>query len=139
VAISLRKATYSYGNIVESKAFTINIPSEDLLKEADYAGSTSGRDTNKFQDLGLTPVKSDLVNAPYTEEFPFILECQLLHTFELGSHTQFVGEILDVKTEESITSEDGIPDLAKLRPFSYDPGTRAYYSTGTILGKAYSV
>ena len=139
VAISLRKATYSYGNIVESKAFTINIPSEDLLKEADYAGNTSGRDTNKFQDLGLTAVKSKLVNAPYVEEFPFILECRLLHTFELGLHTQFVGEILDVKTEESITSEDGIPDLSKLRPIFYDPGTQAYYSTGRLLGKAYSM
>ncbi len=139
VAISLRKATYSYGNIVESKAFTINIPSEDLLKEADYTGSTSGRDTNKFQDLGLTSVKSELVNAPYVEEFPFILECRLLHTFELGLHTQFVGEILDVKTEESITSEDGIPDLSKLRPIFYDPGTQAYYSTGRFLGKAYSI
>jgi flavin reductase (DIM6/NTAB) family NADH-FMN oxidoreductase RutF len=138
VAISLRKATYSYGNIVESKAFTINIPSEDLLKEADYAGSTSGRDTNKFQDLGLTSVKSELVNAPFVEQFPFILECRLLHTFELGLHTQFVGEILDVKTEESITSEDGIPDLSKLKPIFYDPGTRAYYSTGRFLGKAYS-
>lgn len=27
VAISLRKATYSYGNIVEHKAFTVNVPS----------------------------------------------------------------------------------------------------------------
>lgn len=139
VTISLRKATYSHGNIEESKAFTINIPSEDLIKEADYVGSTSGRDENKFQSLGLTPVRSELVNAPYVEEFPIVLECRLLHTFELGLHTQFVGEILDVKTEEGIAREDGIPDPLRLKPIFYDPGTRAYYSTGLFLGEAYSI
>jgi len=30
VAVSLREATYSYGNIVLHKAFTVNIPSSDL-------------------------------------------------------------------------------------------------------------
>ncbi|MEK6635386.1 MAG: flavin reductase, partial [Planctomycetota bacterium] len=33
VAVSVRKATYTYGNIVERKAFTINIPSETYVKE----------------------------------------------------------------------------------------------------------
>jgi len=34
VAISLRKATYSYGNIIERKAFTVNVPSEKYIREA---------------------------------------------------------------------------------------------------------
>ena len=38
VAVSLRKPTYSYGSIVEQKAFTISLPSEDYVKEADYFG-----------------------------------------------------------------------------------------------------
>ena len=38
VNISLRKATYSYDNIIKKKAFTINIPSENYVKEADYFG-----------------------------------------------------------------------------------------------------
>lgn len=139
VAISLRKATYSYGNIVESRAFTINITPEDLISEADYIGSVSGRDVDKFATLGLTPVKSELVNAPYVEEFPFILECRLLHTFELGLHTQFVGEIMDVKADEDLIGEEGVPDPMKLKPVYYDPGTRCYYSTGGLLGKAYSI
>ena len=39
VNISLRKATYSFDNIIERKAFTINIPSEKHVKEADYFGN----------------------------------------------------------------------------------------------------
>ena len=58
VSISLREATYTYGNILESKAFTVNIPSEKYIKEADYFGIASGRTEDKFSLTGLTPVKS---------------------------------------------------------------------------------
>ena len=105
VAISLRKATYTYGNIVEKKAFTISIPPETYVKEADYFGIVSGRNENKFIRSGLTPVKSNVVDAPYVQEFHFVLECRLLHTTEIGMHTQFIGEITDVKIDESVTGE----------------------------------
>ena len=42
VAISLRKTTYTYGNIVERKAFTVNIPSETQVKEANHFVIVSG-------------------------------------------------------------------------------------------------
>lgn len=139
MAVSLREATYTYGNVVAQEAFTISLPSEDYVKEADYFGMVSGRDEDKFKSTGLTPVKSDLVNAPYVEEFPFIVECKLLHTFKLGLHTQFVGEILDVKVDESVLGEDGLPDLKKLKPILFAPENRAYHGIGGYLGKAFSV
>jgi flavin reductase (DIM6/NTAB) family NADH-FMN oxidoreductase RutF len=111
VAISLRKATYTYGNIMEHNAFTISIPSEDYAKEADYFGIVSGEKEDKFAASGLTPVKSDLVNAPYVKEFPLVLECRVLHTLEIGLHTQFVGEIMDVKADEAVIGEKGLPDV----------------------------
>jgi flavin reductase (DIM6/NTAB) family NADH-FMN oxidoreductase RutF len=105
VAVSLRKATYTYGNIMEHKAFTINIPSENYVTEADYFGLVSGKEKDKLSAAGLTPVKSDLVNAPYVQEFPLVLECTVLHTLEIGLHTQFVGEIIDVKADEAVLGE----------------------------------
>jgi flavin reductase (DIM6/NTAB) family NADH-FMN oxidoreductase RutF len=68
ISVSLRKATYSYASIVENKAFTVSIPSEDYVKEADYFGIASGRDENKFESINLTPVRSELVAAPYVGE-----------------------------------------------------------------------
>ena len=68
ISVSLRKATYSYAGIVENKAFTVSIPSEDYVKEADYFGIASGRDENKFESTSLTPVRSELVPAPYMGE-----------------------------------------------------------------------
>jgi flavin reductase (DIM6/NTAB) family NADH-FMN oxidoreductase RutF len=139
IAISLRKATYTYGSLMDRKAFTVNIPSEDYLKQTDYIGIYSGRSTDKFSAVRLTPVRSHFIDAPYVEEFPLILECKLLHTIEIGLHTQFIGEIVDVKAEDSALGENGLPDVGKIVPFFYSPETRTYYKIGEYLGKAHSI
>jgi flavin reductase (DIM6/NTAB) family NADH-FMN oxidoreductase RutF len=139
IAVSLRKATYSYGNIVSRKAFTVGVPSEEHVREADYIGTVSGRDTDKFAAARLTPVRSALVDAPYVREFPLVLECRLLHAIELGLHTQFVGEILDVKGEESARDANGHLDIEKVRPILFEPEVRTYHGVGRLLGNAYSI
>jgi flavin reductase (DIM6/NTAB) family NADH-FMN oxidoreductase RutF len=134
VTVSLRKATYTYGSIMASNAFTVNIPSEEFVKEAAYFGGVSGKDVDKFATSGLTPVKSALVNAPYVKEFPLVLECKLVKTVELGLHTMFIGEIVDVKAAESILGANGMPDVAKLRPFIFAPGNAEFYGIGASIG-----
>ena len=139
VGISIRKATYTYEAIVATKAYTISVMSESRVREADYAGIVSGRDTNKFEHARLTAVASQLVHAPFVSEAPLLLECKLIHTLELGLHTQFIGEILDVKAEENVLGENGSPDAALVKAFSYDPGSRNYFTTGPLLAKAFSI
>ena len=139
IAVSLRKATYSYDAIVRRKAFTISIPSEKHVKQADYLGLASGANEDKFAAAALTPVRSGLVDAPYVEEFPLVLECKLLHTLEIGLHTLFVGEIVDVKVEEPLAGEEGLPDIAHTRPILFAPGVRRYYGIGEFLGQAFSI
>jgi flavin reductase (DIM6/NTAB) family NADH-FMN oxidoreductase RutF len=138
VGVSLRKATYTYQCLVDRKAFTVCVPSEDQVKEADYFGIASGRDTDKFADTGMTPVKSSLVDAPYIEEFPMILECKLIHSYEIGLHTQFIGEILDVKIDETAMNENNKPDIGKVRPFIYAPTLQTYHSLGEEIGRGYT-
>ncbi len=139
IAVSLRKATCSYDNIVKHKAFTVNIPSEEYIREADYFGTVSGKKEDKFSITGLTPVKSDLVDAPYIREFPLILECKVIHTFEIGLHTQFIGEVMDLKVEESVLGANGTPDIEKVKPVAFTPESRTYYGLGKFLGKAFSI
>lgn len=139
VTVSLRKATYSYGNIVESKAYTLSIPSVKYASEADYFGIVSGKREDKFKATGLTPVKSDLVNAPYIKEFPLVLECKLLHTFEIGLHTQFIGEILDVKADESVLAENGMAEIKKVDPILYATADKEYFGIGDRIGTAFSI
>ncbi len=139
VTVSLRKATYTYSSIMERQAYTISLPSEQYIKEADYFGIASGRNVDKFKETGLTPVKSEHVDAPYVGEFPMILECKLIHHYEIGLHTQFIGEILDVKIDEAMVNDKGEPIIEKINPFVLNPGTSQYHSTGEFIGKAFEI
>jgi flavin reductase (DIM6/NTAB) family NADH-FMN oxidoreductase RutF len=138
LSISLREATYTYQNILKHKAFTVSIPSEKYVKEADFFGIASGRDVDKFKTSGLTSTKSEVVDAPYVNEFPFVLECKLLKILELGLHTQFIGEILDIKVEEDMLVHDD-PLIEKIKPIIYSPDSLSYYAVGKYLGKAFNV
>lgn len=139
VSISVREATHTYGNLMEQEAFTISIPSENYVRQVDFIGIASGKDTDKFAATGLTPVKSTVVNAPYVAEFPLILECKVIHTHKIGLHTQFIGEIRDIKADDSVVGEKG-PEIDKVKPFLWAPDhSRGYYGVGEYLGKAFSI
>ena len=135
VSIALRKATYTYTNIMERKAFTVNIPSKNYVKETDYFGLVSGRDVDKLSAAGLTPVKCEKVDAPYLKEFPVAVECKLINTVEVGLHTIFIGEIMDVKADKSMVGANN-----SLLPCGllFNPTTRDYHGIGEQLGKAFS-
>jgi flavin reductase (DIM6/NTAB) family NADH-FMN oxidoreductase RutF len=139
VAISLRGATYTHGNIIERKAFTINVPSAEQVKIADYCGMASGRNVDKFAKANITAAKSEKVDAPYIKEFPMILECKLLDAMEIGIHTHFIGEIIDVKVDEIRLGKDGLPDILKINPILFGPEIQSYYGVGKYLGKAFAI
>lgn len=138
IALSIRPTRQTYKNLVATEAFTVSIPSAARVAEADYAGLVSGTDTNKFSVTGLTPVRSGLVDAPYVGECPVVLECRVIRTVEIGSHTQFIGEILDVKIDESVLDADKKPLLSKLRPLGFDVIRGDYFVPGRSVGKAFS-
>ncbi|MBF0502428.1 MAG: flavin reductase family protein [Candidatus Riflebacteria bacterium] len=140
VAVSLREATLTYHNILHSKSFTIGIPSRKYLEAADYVGIVSGRDHDKFKETGLTPLKSEKVNAPLAAELPFSLECRLFQHHKLGLHTIFIGEILGILADEDVLSQKGLPDIEKTHAILYGGfGNSHYFAVGEKLGAAFSV
>ena len=68
---------------------------------------------DKFAATGLTPAKSDLVDAPYVKEFPLVIECKVLKIVEIGLHTEFIGEIVDVKADSDVLNEKTFQTLKK--------------------------
>lgn len=139
IYVSLRKATYTYDNIVERKAFTVSIPSETYVKEADYFGITSGKTVDKFSATGLTPVKSDFVDAPYVKEFPLIIECKVFKIVEIGLHTEFIGEIVDVKADSDVLNAKNLLDVERLKPLIFSPAEMTYNKVGNNVGQAFSM
>ncbi len=64
ISISMKKSRFSLDLIRNLGEFTVNIPSADYFKETDYCGIVSGKNTDKFQDTGLTPLKSKKIDVP---------------------------------------------------------------------------
>jgi len=138
VTVSLQKPRYSYAAIMARRAYTISVPTESQVAKVDSCGMTSGRNRDKFAACGFTAVRSELVDAPYVAECPLILECRVIHILEVGVHTMFVGEILDVKVDEEAL-RDGNPDPTRIKPIIYAPEDRHYYGLGADLGLGFSL
>jgi len=138
LSVSIQPPRHTHDAILKNKGFTISIPDGRLAEATDYAGLVSGRKHDKFAVTGLTPVASDLVKAPYVAECPVVIECELYKTLELGSHTMFVGRILDVKAEERIAFDGGGLDMAGVDPILFNAGGD-YHRVGLSVGKAFSI
>lgn len=105
----------------------------------DYFGLVSGRKADKWAVTGLTPVRSDQVDAPYVGEFPVVLECKVAQVHELGLHTQFIGEILDGKIDEACFDEEGNVDARLISPIYLALEDNHYYGKAERLARAWSV
>jgi flavin reductase (DIM6/NTAB) family NADH-FMN oxidoreductase RutF len=134
VYIAVHPARYSNSMLKESREYVINIPSESLAKIADYCGIVSGKNVNKFEETGLTPIPANIVKAPLIKECTVNIECKVKDILNYGSHDIFVGEIVAIHYDEAVIKEDGTPNVEKIRPYGYSFGE--YRSMGEKLGVA---
>lgn len=134
VSVSIRPGRHSCNLIKETGNFVVNIPSESQLAELDCCGVASGRDLNKFSELGLTPMAASIVSAPLIKECPVNLECKVLDVRNLGTHDLFLGEIVAVHMDEEVTNEKGDIDIARLKPIAYCPQAAQYWSLKEPIG-----
>ena len=79
IGLNLTETHKTVKNIKERKAFSVSIADSKHVVEADYFGMVSGNNTpDKFENSGLTSVKSYIVDAPIISEFPSCFECEFV-------------------------------------------------------------
>ncbi len=106
---------------------------------ADFFGIASGNKmSDKFQRTGYHAAKSDRVHAPIIEEFPLVMECELLEFLESEHVSGIVGKIVNVKAEESVLDAAGKVDPAKLHALMFDQFQNGYYATGAKVAQAWN-
>lgn len=138
VSISVRPERYSYHMIEETGEFAINLTTEKLSFATDYCGVKSGRDVDKWREMGLTPVAGDYVQAALIGESPVNLECRVTQKIELGTHHMFLAKVLAVHVDEQYLDESGRFHLNASKPLVYSHGR--YLTVGKELGTfGYSV
>lgn len=132
--ISVRPSRHSYGIIRKNREFVINLTTKSLAYATDWCGIKSGAEHNKFKEMGLTPVKGEIVKSPLIKESPVNIECIVKEIKELGTHHMFISDVVAVNAEESLFDEEtGAFRLIDSEPISYLHGK--YYETGSLIGK----
>lgn len=138
LSISVRPERYSYDIIKETGNFVVNLVNKELVYATDYCGVKSGRDTDKFEAMKLTPLPSQHIDAPGIAESPVNLECKVTQAIPLGTHDLFLAEIVGVTVDEKYMDENGKFHLNDAGMVSYSHGE--YYELGKKLGTfGYSV
>jgi flavin reductase (DIM6/NTAB) family NADH-FMN oxidoreductase RutF len=137
--VAIRASRHTHTGIEQNRTFSINVPSTDLVKETDYCGIASGARVDKVKNCRFTVFYGKLGTAPLIEQCPINMECSVVHSLELGSHTLYVGRVEEVHASSDCLT-DGRLDLDKVKPFSFlgEPAQR-YHAVGEFQGKAFSI
>jgi flavin reductase (DIM6/NTAB) family NADH-FMN oxidoreductase RutF len=135
LALGIRPGRYSHAIIRDSGQLVVNIPSGSLLKKVDWCGFVSGRDRDKFDQMGLTPIPGRKVRPPLIGECPVNLECQLRQVIPLGSHDLFLAEVVALWADEEVLDENGKIDVARSDPLAYCAGAYEYWGLSPFLGR----
>ncbi|MFW6061756.1 MAG: flavin reductase family protein [Planctomycetota bacterium] len=78
--VLVRPSRYTFRCIEHTSCFTVNVPTDDMGMVCAQAGSRSGRDVNKAEELGLRMEKGESVLAPLVVDCPITYECQVVHS-----------------------------------------------------------
>lgn len=117
------------------KASVASMGTVETATQCDYLGITHGATIeDKFERSGLQTTKSEFVNAPLIDEFPFAVE------FRVKSYNpetqQLIGKIVNVGLDESILGENGKVSFDKFYPLGFDCMTKTYLALGDKAGNA---
>ena len=137
VILNLTETHKTVKNIKERGAFTVSIADIDHVVEADYFGMVSGNNTpNKFENSGLTAIKSENVDAPIINEFPLCMECQFIEYQDDEYGCGVVGKVVNVTADEKVMNGDQV-DISLVNAIAFDPYTHGYYKVTERVGNAF--
>ena len=137
IAINATAKRKTLKSILNSGAFTVGYPSIEQVAEADYIGIASGYEHDKIAEVGWTTSKAEKVNASVINELKLTVECKVVNTVDIGSHTQITGEVVNIQADESILDERGKYSLEKLKPIIYDEENWRYLAVGEKAADAF--
>jgi flavin reductase (DIM6/NTAB) family NADH-FMN oxidoreductase RutF len=138
ISVAVRPQRYTLKGIRQNETFSVNVPSVDLITEADYCGIRSGENVDKVAACNFKIFYGNVEKAPLIEQCPVNLECRVVQIIELGSHYLIVGRIEETHVSDDCLT-DGKPDIEKIRPFIFVTPSRQYHAFGDVVAKAFSV
>jgi flavin reductase (DIM6/NTAB) family NADH-FMN oxidoreductase RutF len=135
IACGIGNHHYTAKGIAETKTFSVNIPSSDLLGKTDYCGLVSGEKTDKSSVFDV--FYGSQKTAPMIRECPVTLECRLIQMIPLPTNSLYIGEIMGAYAEGAVI-KDGKPDFPAIDPLFLTMPDNRYWTLGKYAGDAWS-
>ncbi|TFH31144.1 MAG: flavin reductase family protein [Promethearchaeota archaeon] len=128
---------YTNMGIHQHRTFSVNIPSEGQLVEADYVGSVTGHKVDKSAVFDYEI--GDLKTAPLITSCPVNFECELLHTLLIGRNEVFMGKVHAIYiNSEYYDAKENRVDVDKVNPITLFMNG-SYHSMGSKVGDCYQL
>lgn len=138
IAVPIRHERYTLKGIQQNRTFSINTPSVDLVREADFCGIASGAKVDKVEVCKFKVFYGNLKTAPLIEQCPVNLECQVVQILNLGSHSFVIGEVKGTYVSDNCLT-NGKPEVRKIKPMIFNLEQSEYYSFGEVIARAFKV
>jgi flavin reductase (DIM6/NTAB) family NADH-FMN oxidoreductase RutF len=135
LGVAVNQGHASHGAIIETREFSVNFPTVEMVEITDYVGLVSGKRVDKSKLF--TIFYGELKGAPMIRECPLTMECKLVKTVALPTNSFFIGEIVGAYSEERFLTH-GVPDIKKINPFLLTMPDNGYWSVGELIGRAWS-
>ena len=136
LSVALRKSHYTNFGIAENGTFSLNLPSQDMIKVVDYCGLVSGSNTDKSKLFDF--FQGSLKSTPIIKDCPLNLECKVLQKIEFDMRVTYIAEIVNAYCEEKYLT-NGLPDIKKMKPLVFSMHDNTYWAVGDFLGKAWNI
>jgi flavin reductase (DIM6/NTAB) family NADH-FMN oxidoreductase RutF len=134
LGICVNRSHASNDAIRQTKEFSVNIPTVEMVAATDYCGIVSGKKEDKSKLFEV--FYGELKSAPLITVCPLNIECKLVETVDLPTNTLFIGEIVNIYSEEKYL-DNGKPDVKKVRPFLLTMPDNRFWAVGEQVGNAW--
>jgi flavin reductase (DIM6/NTAB) family NADH-FMN oxidoreductase RutF len=134
LGICVNKQHTSHGAILDTKEYSVNVPTVDMVEITDYTGLVSGKHVDKSKLFEV--FYGELKSAPMIKACPITMECRVVETVTLPTNSFFISDIVSIYTEAQFLT-DGKPDVKKINPFLLTMPDNKYWSIGEYVGKAW--
>jgi flavin reductase (DIM6/NTAB) family NADH-FMN oxidoreductase RutF len=136
ISVNLGKGHYTNPGIKENEAFSVCLPSENMVEITDYCGIVSGKKTDKSGVFDI--FYGELKTAPMIKDCPLCIECKLDKVVDNGRNEMFIGQIMGVYTEERFLTK-GKLDFNKIKPLILSQPDTSYWKLGEKIADAWSI
>ncbi|MFX1417550.1 MAG: flavin reductase family protein [Promethearchaeota archaeon] len=136
IGVVMSKGHFTNQGVKQNRSFSVNIPTRDMVVVTDYCGLHSGSKVDKSKEFEI--FYGDLKTAPMIKECGENIECTLINTIEFKKTDLFIGEIVEIYTDEKYV-KDNQPKVEKFDTFICLMPNGPYWKIGDYLAEAYEV